>query len=91
MTEDREITFRVGSFRVHFYPVEGGMSVEAFDKRHNGHPQGDWLVASEDDFETPDCKEAIRQAHDYRAFLDMIATNHAIDAERMAEAARGSK
>lgn len=62
-SRDQEITVRVGSFRVHFYPIEGGMSCETFLPRHNGHPQGDWLVADTDDeFDTPDGREAIRRA-----------------------------
>jgi hypothetical protein len=66
MSSDREVTFRVGCYRVHFYPTEGGMSVESFSKRHNGHPQGDWLVADESEFDAPDCAEAIRLAETYR-------------------------
>lgn len=67
MNHDQEVTFRVGNYRVHFYPVEGGMSVESFSVRHNGHPQGDWLVAHEDEFEHPDCAEAILRAEAYKA------------------------
>jgi len=65
-TQDQEIVVRVGCFRVIFWPIEGGMSVENFSKRHNGHPQGDWLLAHEDDHDLPDAREALRIAYHIR-------------------------
>lgn len=37
-----------------------------FAARHNGHPQGDWLVAHEEDHETPNCARAIALAQRFR-------------------------
>lgn len=69
MTTDQECVFRVGCFRAIYFPVEGGITVESFSIRHNGHPQGDWLVAHEDDHDIPTCAEAIRRAQAYRDFM----------------------
>ena len=56
---DREITVRVGCFRVTCY-AEGGQSVEVFSK------QGDWLLAHEDEHDAPDAREALRIADECR-------------------------